>query len=234
VSTAIGFPRGRRSNPANDGHRASCGEPPGRDPRRGRGVGIRAARRGGNPGPTDTFLVGATLEPGTPRLLRKSWCPRRREARNPWKQAVPARRARDGDVSNLQVYRRDSGDGWPLIPLLSARCLGRVLGRPGRRPRGPAPRRAVPLRNRRPEIAAASVRRLNSAALARTLRREERSSRGEGDRAVSELHGRGSRRRSVPQVHPARAASWLAVFGGRRERPGPVPRWQHRAGRSST
>jgi hypothetical protein len=103
--------------------------------------------------------------------------PRRREARNPWKQAVPARRARDGDVSNLQVYRRDSGDGWPPIPLLSARCLGRVLGRPGRRPRGPAPRRAVPLRNRRPEIAA-SVRRLNSAALARTLRREERSSRG--------------------------------------------------------
>jgi hypothetical protein len=159
--------------------------------------------------------------------------PRRREARNPWKQAVPARRARDGDVSNLQVYRRDSGDGWPPIPLLSARCLGRVLGRPGRRPRGPAPRRAVPLRNRRPEIAA-SVRRLNSAALARTLRREERSSRGEGDRAVSELHGRGSRRRSVPQVQPARAASWLAVFGGRRERPGPVPRWQHRAGRSST
>jgi hypothetical protein len=74
VSTAIGFPRGRRSNPANDGHRASCGEPPGRGPRRGRGVGIGAARRGGNPGPTDTFLVGATLEPGTPRLLRKSWC----------------------------------------------------------------------------------------------------------------------------------------------------------------
>jgi hypothetical protein len=113
---AIGFPRGRRSNPANDGHRASCGEPPGRDPRRGRGVGIRAARRGGNPGPTDTFLVGATLEPGTPRLLRKSWCLRFERAHDTH-DALSPRVDSPGVARNYQRFSRPS----PFHPLFEYR-----------------------------------------------------------------------------------------------------------------
>ena len=110
-------PRGRRSDPPNDGHRASCGEPPAprSAPRPWRGV--RAVRRGGNPDPTDTLLVGATLEPGTPRLLRKSWCLRFERA-NDTHDALSPRVDSPGVARSCQRFSRPS----PFHPLFEDRA----------------------------------------------------------------------------------------------------------------
>jgi hypothetical protein len=56
----------------------------------------------------------------------------------PGKHAIPAQYALGGDVTNLRVYRRDSGVDWPPIPLLSPPFPRPCAGRAPRRARGSA------------------------------------------------------------------------------------------------
>ena len=131
------------------------------------------------------------------------------ERRNPWKTSgFGAARARRRYRVFCRFFSRDSGDDWPPIPFLNPSLLrrcARSASSTSARIR-PGASGAIPL-NRRPEIAP-SIGRPNSAALAVHAPKEGRGGSAEGDPRSVRVHGRGSRRRSVPpQAQPARAAS---------------------------